>query len=150
MLTTATQLRENEATRVTETAKLSFIDQAKRVRRFDLQWPIDHDGKLIDHVNLRRLTHGDVAAFMAYIDETRKTNPNVEVRFPIFVDDAGELIPDAIFNSLDADDAAALTEAGLDFLPLAFRGVQAPDSALSTGSSTDQSSGASSDGAGTS
>lgn len=119
-------------------ATLAFAGDRPRVKTMNLDWPVSYAGKTYATISIKRLTAADVAAFIEKLGGGK-------FRFPIFVDDEGALVPDAVMDGLDDDDAMVLDKASLDFLPRRFR--EAPDkskteSLLPTGDSTAPSSGA--------
>jgi hypothetical protein len=108
-----------------------------REKRITLEWPLEYDGKVYDAITLRRLTVTEVSAFV----ETLKGD--AKFRLPIFHDDTGAPVPEAVMDSLDDDDAEALDRAMLDFLPRRFRAppeAQKTESAPSTGEAAAPSS----------
>lgn len=119
--------------------KIVFVNHDQRLKRFSLEWPLNVDGRLVNHLFLRRMTQSEVAAFVAKVEEERKINPDGELRFPLFFDDRGEQVSDAIMSALDADDADALNEAALNFLPRRFRSTPTFDSPPGTGENTEHS-----------
>lgn len=101
------------------TAKPVFLNAAARRRCVALQWPLEYDGRVYAEILVRRLTVGEVAAWV----ESLKAGGN-NAHMPIYVDAAGAPIPAAVIDALDDDDGAALDEVVRDFLPRRFRGLQ--------------------------
>lgn len=116
-----------------------FLNDRSRVKTVALEWPVEVDGVAYREVVIRRLTAGEVGAF---VDRVRASGSTTEVRFPLFYDAAGVPIPDRAWDAFDSDDADKLVEAGDDFLPVRFRTVKtaadvsAPAGGDTTGSSS--------------
>jgi hypothetical protein len=104
-----------------------FVGGASRFKSIPLAWPLVYGGVLYDHIILQRLTAKEVADWVEDIKEKD------EVRFPIYRDDAGTSIPDAVLDALDDDDRLALDEAAKDFLPRRFRDVEGDGSGPAAG-----------------
>jgi hypothetical protein len=77
-----------------------------------LEWPVTVDGQVVDHVVIRRMTTKEVVDF---VERLQQDGDNGPVRFPM-VD-----LPDDVLDALDDDDAAAINEAVVSFLPLRLR-----------------------------
>lgn len=117
---------------------VTFENADKRHKLIVLDWPVTHAGKRYEMITLRRLTVAEVAAFVAKVAAQETVSA---VRFPMFFDDEGAPVPDAVMDGLDADDADALAEAALDFLPRRFRGATTePVSVPASGGTTAPSS----------
>ncbi len=101
-----------------------FLNDRSRVKTVALDWPVEVDGVAYREVVVRRLTAGEVGAF---VDRVRASGSGAEVRFPLFYDAAGTPIPDRAWDAFDSDDADKLVEAGDDFLPARFRTVRTAD-----------------------
>jgi len=115
-----------------------FLSDRSRVKTVALDWPVEVDGVDYREVVIRRLTAGEVGAF---VDRVRASGSGAEVRFPLFYDAAGAPIPDRAWDAFDSDDADKLVEAGDDFLPARFRtgrtaDASAPGNAATTGPSS--------------
>jgi hypothetical protein len=112
------------------------LNERDRFRTVPLQWPVKVGDAELHSVVIRRLTTREVADFIESL-ATHKGN----IRFPIFCDERGVLIPNEVWDQLDDDDVAALEEASADFLPRRLR--QALDASVpSPGAPTAPSSGA--------
>jgi hypothetical protein len=83
----------------------SFVDD--RTKTIPLEWPVEYDGEIYTDVTVRRMTGAEVSAFFAQPEETR--------RLPMFN------CPAEVIDALDADDAAAVSKAVMDFLPRSMR-----------------------------
>ncbi|MCW2318310.1 hypothetical protein M2322_003877, partial [Rhodoblastus acidophilus] len=66
--------------------------------------------------------------------------PDAIVHCPIYRDADGALIPDAVMDALDDDDAFELEKKVADFLPRRFRGAPDGVSGPQTGATTEPSS----------
>ena len=118
-----------------------FLVDRPRSKIVDLSWPVAVDGVKYRQIMVRRLTTGEIGAF---VDKVRSEADSANVRFPLFYDLAGALIGDDVWNALDPDDSDALIEAGNDFLPARFRtGRTQPASTLSDADTTGNMSDAS-------
>jgi hypothetical protein len=82
----------------------------KHFRAVPLEWPIEHDGRVIDKITVRRMTGAEVSAFIA----TLRDNPEA-ARLSMYD------VPHEVIDALDADDYAAIQKAVNDFLPRALR-----------------------------
>ena len=96
-----------------------FIGGASRSTAIALDWPVAYDGVEYREVVLRRLSVGEVAAFLERIKDQAA---DAKVTFPVFrtADDCE--IPEAVLTALDDDDMARLDEAAASFLPRRFPG----------------------------
>ena len=95
-----------------------FHGPGPRSKEVKLEWPFTLGDKSYAVVTVHRLTTGEIMDFLAEIGtetETRLT------RFPLYRDSDGELLTDAVWRSMDDDDARRLEVAALDFLPHRFR-----------------------------
>lgn len=117
-----------------------IIADRPRVKVIDLQWPIEFDGREYRAIAITRLTAGEVAQFQAEIEELLKDHPDTKVRFPLFRDESGAVIPDEVMDALDDDDRFALDEAAADFLPRRYRAVAELDTGPDIGVNTEASS----------
>ena len=116
--------------------KIRLLDSG-RSTTMPLHYPAEVDGRVIDRIVIRRMTTGQVAAF---IDELQAANGAVQmIRFPMFYDVDGNQLPNALFDELDDDDTTRLTEVAADFLPSRFRVNQEVDTAPVTGGPTEPS-----------
>ncbi|MCJ2080761.1 phage tail assembly protein [Methylobacterium sp. J-090] len=118
-----------------------FIGGKIRRTTITLDYPIEFEGTTYTEIGLRRLTAGEVAAFMDAAREMVEADANANPRAPIFVDTNGEPVPDGLFDALDDDDGFKLDEAAKDFLPRRFQAVpRASDSTPTDGSDTEPTS----------
>lgn len=129
----------SETTR-TETAAAppiapQFVDAAARRKTIDLDYPVAYEGRIYTCIHLQRLTAQEVADWV----ESIVGKEGGRIRFPLFRDDAGAPIPDAVLDGLDADDRDVIDKATIDFLPRRFRGVTEIASEPAAGDTTAQS-----------
>ncbi|WP_155931295.1 MULTISPECIES: hypothetical protein [Methylosinus] len=96
-----------------------FVDAAARRKTIDLAYPVTYEGRTYTRIHLQRMTVLEVGDFMESIVGKD------EIRFPLFRDDDGMHIPDAVLDGLDADDRDVIDKAAIDFLPSRFRDVRA-------------------------
>lgn len=118
-----------------------FVGGKVRQTTIVLDFPVEFEGTTFSEIGLRRLTAGEVSVFMDTARALIEADANANPRAPIFVTNAGEPIPDGLFDALDDDDAFKLDEAAKDFLPRRFLG--APKASASTptdGSDTEPTS----------
>lgn len=90
----------------------TFVNAAGRTKRVPLQWPIEHDGRVIDSVEICRLTGADfkrIARITPGEDET-------DVMLSLMTG-----LPVEVFGDIDADDFDNLVEAAEGFLPRKIR-----------------------------
>jgi hypothetical protein len=111
-----------------------FVGGKSRSMRIDFEWPIEYGGMTYDHVNLRRLTAGEVAEWTREI--ASQAQSGLSLAWPVLRDDADLPIPAGLTDALDADDFDAVNKAVLDFLPRRFRGALASASAPQAGETT--------------
>ena len=102
-----------------------FLGGRPRHATLTLDYPVEVEGRTYNAIVLRRLTAGDVSAYVETLRKAAKDNPNGQARPPIFTDEAGEPLPLSLFDALDDDDALRLDEAAEDFLPRRWRGQSA-------------------------
>nr|USU31128.1 phage tail assembly protein [Methylobacterium sp. OTU13CASTA1] len=122
-------------------ASPTFAVDRPRHATITLDWPIELEGTTYTEIGLRRLTAGEVAAFMDTARAKVEADPDANPRAPIFVDVDGEPIPDGLFDALDDDDGFKLDEAAKDFLPRRFQAVpRVGDSTPMDGSDTEPTS----------
>lgn len=119
--------------------QVAYLGDKPRVVDFPLAWPLQVDGVEFRSITVKRLTTREVGVF---VDQIRGKAAGERVRFPIFVDAAGQPIPDAVWDALDPDDTDALTEVADRFLPARFRDGRETDA---SDPATGATSGASSD-----
>ncbi len=106
-----------------------FVGDRARVKTFPLEWPVEYAGKVYHTISIRRLVEREVVDFLKKISATE----SVTWKWPVFIDDAGDPVPDVVIDALDADDYSALEKDLLDFLPRRFRVDPEPDSAQVNG-----------------
>jgi Phage tail assembly chaperone proteins, E, or 41 or 14 len=120
--------------------QVRWLTDKKRVESIPLDYPIEIDGTEYRVVEVRRLTAGEVAAFVAKM----RGSSDVVPRFPMFFDERGGPLPSAFWDVVDDDDLFALDQASQDFLPARFRAAQTvtpvPGSAPETGATSGSSS----------
>lgn len=97
-------------TAVTRLPVIRFSGDRERVKAIKLEWPVEVDGVVVETINVRRLTTGEVAAHAEYM----RGNPNSGARWPM----ADQ--PDHVIDALDAVDGDAINRAIIDFLPRSF------------------------------
>jgi hypothetical protein len=117
-----------------------IVSERPRRQTVDLEWPVLFEGREYRSITLIRLTAGDVSRFQDEIERLLRSNSDTKVRLPLFRDEDGALIPDAVMDALDDDDRLALDEAAANFLPRRFRGLAAQDSGPGIGDTTEASS----------
>jgi hypothetical protein len=113
-----------------------FLDARPRFKTVRLQWPVAHAGREYRAISIVRLTAAEVAKFQADLDALLKGDPNAMLRFPVFRDEAGAAISEAVLDALDDDDKFELDKAAFDFLPRRFRGAPEPASDQANGGDT--------------
>ena len=112
-----------------------FVGSKARSMRIDFEWSVEYGGFVYDHVNLRRLTQGEIAEWMKEVSSAKQTG--LSLTWPIIRDDTDLPIPQGLLDALDADDFDAINKAMLDFLPRRFRGALRDASAPQAGEITD-------------
>ncbi|HEY8578647.1 MAG TPA: phage tail assembly protein [Beijerinckiaceae bacterium] len=80
-----------------------FVGGPPRSTAVPLRWPVEYDGKVYDSIAVHRMSVADVDAYS-------------RDGFPRMFGDT----PRAVIDALDADDAAAVNKAVLDFFPEAL------------------------------
>lgn len=116
---------------------VTIDNAASRMKMFPLAWPVTYQGKHYEQIGLCRMTAKQVSDFVVHIEAEGLSNPDAILRFPIFVDETGAAISDAVLDGLDADDADVLNTAAIDFLPRRFRAsTPEPATAPSSGGTT--------------
>jgi hypothetical protein len=114
---------EPGAVPITAAPEVQFVGGPPRVKEIKLEWPLEHSGRTYASVWLKRMTAREVAAFVEQVAATAKSNPDKTIRFPVFVDETGAPIPDAVLDALDDDDATTVYEAAGPFLPRRFQAM---------------------------
>jgi hypothetical protein len=112
-----------------------FVDAAARRKTIDLDYPVTYEGRTYTRIHLQRLTAQEVADWF----ESVAGKEGGKIRFPLFRDDDGAHIPDAVLDGLDTDDRDVIDKATIDFLPRRFRGVMASASEPQAGDTIAQS-----------
>lgn len=112
-----------------------FTSSKARSMRIDFEWPVEYGDVVYDHVNLKRLTQGEIAKWMAEVNSQQSTG--LSLSWPVLRDDVDLPIPAGLMDALDADDFDVINKAILDFLPRRFRGALANASAPPAGGITD-------------
>lgn len=106
-------------------------------QRVPLRWSYQHDGRTFDAVTVKRLTVAEIRALTAAQRAAEEKDPDASLPFPIFVDDDGAPIPQAVMDAMLDDDMVALERAADDFFPARFR--TRPDASSSaSGAGTEQ------------
>ena len=93
-----------------------YLTDRPRVKTVTLSWPFMLGDVEYRDVEVRRMTAGEVTAF---VDEIRNS-PQEGRRFPLFYHQ-GALLSDEAWEALDADDVDALSEVATDFLARRFK-----------------------------
>lgn len=99
------------------------IGEKPTFARVTLEYPKEFEGREYREITIVRLTAGEVAQFQDEIEALLQTNPEARVRFPLFRDAEGAILPEEVMDIIDDDDRLALEEAAANFLPRRFRGV---------------------------
>ena len=107
--------------------------------RVSLIWTYQHEGRTYDAVTIKRLTVAEVRALTVAQREAEERDPNAAVPFPIFVDDDGGPIPQAVMDGMMDDDLVAVERVAVDFFPARFRARPAASPSAS-GDDTGQTS----------
>lgn len=116
-----------------------IVSSRPREREINLDWPVEFSGRKYIKIIIRRLTAAEVAKFQSDIEALLKSDPSAQIRFPLFRDDCGALIPNEVMDALDDDDRFALEAAAADFLPRRFLGAPTQESGQVTGGNTERS-----------
>lgn len=115
----------------------AFTDRSKVVRAVPLAFPVTFAGRDWTSISIRRLSVAQVAAVFANFTANREIDPDFPLVLPVFVDEAGEPVPDGLLEQFDPDDADAVNEAVEVFMPRRFKGPTDPSiSSSATGAST--------------
>lgn len=93
-------------------APAAFVMEGDRRRSefVPLEWPVEFDGRVYRSIQIRRMSAGEVDAFV----EEARANAGA-ARLPMFS------CPHEVIDALDADDAARVNETVLRFLPRALQ-----------------------------
>jgi hypothetical protein len=103
----------------------AFLSDRPRFRVIDLEWPLAYAGKDYRAITIVRMTAADIEAYTEKLAELAKTDPNARFRLPVYRDEAGAPVPDAVLDALDDDDRLAVDTAALDFFPRRFLSLEA-------------------------
>lgn len=122
-----------------------IVSDRVRSRRHGLDWPVRYGQRVYEAITVRRPTTVEIAAFFDRLVETAKTDPDAVLQFPVFYDDEGAPIPDAVLAALDDDDRETVMGDLLDFLPARLRRMtepapSSPDAGEATGPTSSMSS----------
>ncbi|MCJ2018621.1 hypothetical protein MKK84_14440 [Methylobacterium sp. E-065] len=107
----------------------SFIGSRVRSRTVTLEWPLSYGGKAYEAIVVGRPTTGQLAEYFDRL--MAQGEASAALRFPVFFDETGAPIPDALMDALDPDDTDKVMEVVSDFLPVRLRRLQAPQPELS-------------------
>jgi hypothetical protein len=91
-----------------------------RVKTVELTYPATYRGRTYRQIGIKRMTTREVADFVERLQHEDGDNA---VRFPMVIDDDGALVPEVVLDGLDDDDAAAINEAVVSFLPQRLRAL---------------------------
>lgn len=112
-----------------------FVGSKARSMQIDLEWPVEYGDVGYTHVNLRRLTQGEIAEWMKEIQSQQSSG--LSLAWPVLRDDADLPLPSGLLEALDADDFDRINEQVMGFLPRRFRGAMKNASAPQAGATTD-------------
>ena len=114
-----------------------FIDPSGRSRAFTLKHPVVVNGRAYREIRLARLTVADVAQFLEAVSAGDKRSA---IAWPVYRDENGEPIPQAVLSALDDDDGFTIEQGLRDFLPRRLQalmdGAGAPPAGEPTASSS--------------
>lgn len=99
-----------------------YVGGKLREKRVELEWPVEHDGKLYEAITVRRMTGQQVADFLDQLAQIKDEDEKARLHFPMLYHDDGAAVPQAVIEFLDDDDAGTVAEVQQDFLPRRFRG----------------------------
>jgi hypothetical protein len=117
-----------------------IVSDRPRAATIELDWPVEYAGHVYTAITVARLTASEVARFQDEIVQLLESGADTKVRLPLFRDEEGAPIPDAVMDALDDDDRLALDKAAANFLPRRFRGLAEQDSGPDIGAPTAASS----------
>lgn len=69
-----------------------------------LAFPVTYAGQVYSSITLRRPSSGVLGRWFEQFADGADAGAELHANVPIFVDDAGELVPDAVLSALDDDD----------------------------------------------
>lgn len=121
----------------------AFVNAAGRSLRVPLVWPLDYAGVTYTAITLRRPGSKEIGLYYEQLAEQSKVDEDAPLYFPIFVDDEGAPVPNAVIAKLDDDDRTDVMARVRDFLPrrlLALTDVSPSGSGPDTGADTGQTS----------
>lgn len=95
-----------------EAARLRFVGSRPVETTVPLDFPFEHDGRLVEAITIRRLTVAEVPAVLDAMD-------GVLDRYVAYAAMCG--LPAAVLRGLDFDDGERVTEIAHDFLPRFLR-----------------------------
>jgi hypothetical protein len=98
----------------------TFVDPSGRSRAFKLKYPVTVGGRVYSEIYLARLTVGEVAQFLDAVSNGDKRSA---IAWPVYRDESGEALPQAVLNALDDDDGFTVEQGLRDFLPLRLRAL---------------------------
>ncbi len=94
-----------------------WLTEAKREELYELQFPFELAGVEYRKVTIKRLSAGEVDAFVKKIREAKSTDV---MRLPMYF--VGDLeITDSVWDALDDDDVHGMVVAATKLLPARFR-----------------------------
>jgi hypothetical protein len=102
------------------TDRIAFANPSGRSRAFPLKYPIVVGDRIYSEVHLARLTVAEVAQFLEAVSNGDKRSA---IAWPVYRDENGEPIPQAVLNGLDDDDGFTVEQGLRDFLPLRLRAL---------------------------
>ena len=94
-----------------------WLSDRKREEVYELQFPFELAGVEYRKITVRRLSAGEVEAF---VNKMREAKPTETVRLPMYFVGEAE-IADSTWNALDDDDVHGLESAATKLLPARFR-----------------------------
>ncbi|MFC2252509.1 hypothetical protein ACETRX_22930 [Labrys portucalensis] len=111
-----------------EPISASFANMVGRSEAVPLTWPVIVDGKLWTEITVRRVTAGEVEAYVKALQVARDAGlPIDDIQLPLIE------APTAVIKALDDDDAFRIDEVAQSFLPRRFRAEEASKSTQEIG-----------------
>lgn len=83
----------------------------------ELEHPVEYGGKTYSTIIRRRPSSGVLGRWFEQFDEIGQTDGEPHLNVPIFVDETGALIPDAVLGFLDDDDKQRVFKDTEPFFP---------------------------------